>query len=81
MRIDKPTKLEWRAIAVDDDDPGEFVAHLQATFQMLSDGGYNVLAQMTRGTAHIIIAHRLALAPEPAAEPAAAADPTLAKMN
>lgn len=61
MRIGaRPPKLEWRTTAITDTDPALFAQSLQRTLQELSDGGFNILMQLTRGTAHIIIANRTA---------------------
>ena len=67
MRIGaRQPKLEWKTIAISDTDPSVFAQSLQEALQELSDGGYNILMQLTRGTAHIILANRLA-ADEPSA--------------
>lgn len=60
MRVQvKPPKLEWRTIAVTDADPVDFARSLQAALQILSDGHFNVVMQLTRGAAHVILANRV----------------------
>lgn len=67
MRVHvKPPKIEWRTIAITDIDPAHFAQSLQTALQELSDTGFNILAQLTRGSAHVILASRVVL--EPSAE-------------
>ena len=55
MRVHvKPPKIEWRTIAITDIDPAHFAQSLQTALQELSDTGFNILAQLTRGSAHVI---------------------------
>ncbi len=62
MRVQvKPPKLDWRTIAIADTDPVAFARSLQTALQELTDNQYNIVTQLTRGTAHIILANRVML--------------------
>ncbi len=62
-------KVEWKTLTVDAEDPLEFSQQLQASLQELSDEGFTIVNQMTRGQGHIIVASRMALSAPPETTP------------
>jgi hypothetical protein len=55
----RPPRVEWRTVCIDDVDPQKFANNMQTALQMLSDAGFNILAQYARGAAQIILAQRV----------------------
>jgi len=63
------SNVEWKVIAVDEADALSFAHKLQQVLTELTEQGYNVVSQMTRGSALIITATKLLSSPQQEATP------------
>jgi hypothetical protein len=52
-------KIVWKTVAVTGDDPVRFAQALEASLQEMTDGDYNIVNQVVRGSAIIITGHRV----------------------
>ncbi len=52
-------KVEWKSLAVANEDPHEFAAAFAAALQEMANEGYNVINQITRNSAIIITGQRV----------------------
>jgi len=61
LRMPPAQKVEWRVVAVTDEDPSIFALDLEESLQELTDDGFTIVSQMQRDGALIITAQKAQL--------------------